>query len=296
MCHVMTLPAKALSAVEGGFEVDKFAFNKIFHKIPLIILVIYITMVGTYCIRPLIPEVDMRESILTIPVNEVFEPTEGCPFCRMRDTVETHICEYIMGAAMMESDVRTETNQLGFCHRHYQDMLGLGNRLSLGLMLNSHIENVREEIFAKKGILDALKKDKRSQKAAKTQETCFVCSKTDWGMNHMAKSFFMMYRDDSPTNPKFKPMFCAQEFICMPHYAWIRGLAANFLGKGDVSVFLNELDTLVGNYAAGLNADVSAFCNSFDYRNAGKLHSPEMEHVRTSVNRSIYFLTGRKPD
>ena len=52
----------------------------------------------------------MRESILTIPVNEVFEPREGCPICAMRNTVEQHISEYIMGAAMMEPDVRMETN------------------------------------------------------------------------------------------------------------------------------------------------------------------------------------------
>ena len=65
----------------------------------------------------------MRESILTIPVNEVFEPKEGCPICRMRDTVEQHICEYIMGAAMMEPDVRQETNELGFCHTHFEMLM-----------------------------------------------------------------------------------------------------------------------------------------------------------------------------
>ncbi len=27
----------------------------------------------------------MREDICSIPVNEVFEPKDGCPFCRMRD-------------------------------------------------------------------------------------------------------------------------------------------------------------------------------------------------------------------
>ena len=82
----------------------------------------------------------------------------------------------------------------------------------------------------------------------------------------------------------------------MPHYAWIRGKAHQALGKGDLSEFLTALDTLVGSYAESLNSDVSEFCDSFDYRNAGKLHSPEMQHVRKSVNRSIGFLTGRNPD
>ena len=31
----------------------------------------------------------MREDICTIPISEVFEPKEGCPICRMRDTLET---------------------------------------------------------------------------------------------------------------------------------------------------------------------------------------------------------------
>ena len=79
----------------------------------------------------------MRESILTIPINEVFEPREGCPICAMRNTVEQHISEYIMGAAMMEPDVRMETNRLGFCHTHFNSLLKQNNRLSLGLMLNT---------------------------------------------------------------------------------------------------------------------------------------------------------------
>ena len=234
----------------------------------------------------------MRESILTIPVHAVFEPSEGCPFCRMRDTVEKHICEYIMGAAMMESDVRIETNALGFCHRHFCDLLKEGNRLSLGLMLNTHLESVRADIFAKKGFFNVLKKDKRTEKAEKSGETCFICEKTNWGMNHMVKTFFVMFRDD----PAFKPMFDKQEFICMPHYAWLRAKAPDFLGKNELPVFLNALDELVAAYASKLNSDVGEFCDSFDYRNAGKLRSPEMEPVRTAVNRSIYFLTGRNPD
>ncbi|MDR0222085.1 MAG: DUF6062 family protein [Oscillospiraceae bacterium] len=227
----------------------------------------------------------MRESILTIPVNEVFEPREGCPFCRMRDTVELHICEYIMGAAMMEPDVRMETNALGFCHTHFLQLLKQNNRLSLGLMLNSHLETVRKDVFGKKIIFA---KNRKTRKAS--GETCFVCAKTDWGMNHMLKTVFVMFRDD----PKFKDALKAQEFICMPHYAWLRGKAEE-QPKSERAGFIPALDGLVGNYAESLNLDVGEFCDSFDYRNAGKLHSPDMERVREAVNRAVYFLTGRPP-
>ena len=48
----------------------------------------------------------MRESILTIPVSEIFEPKCGCPICTMRDMLEQRTVDYIMGAAMMEPAVR----------------------------------------------------------------------------------------------------------------------------------------------------------------------------------------------
>ena len=96
----------------------------------------------------------MRESILTIPVNEVFEPREGCPICRMRDTVEEHICEYIMGAAMMEPDVRMETNKLGFCKTHFEQMRACKNRLSLALMLQSHLQDMQKHIFTRKKMFE----------------------------------------------------------------------------------------------------------------------------------------------
>ena len=65
----------------------------------------------------------MRSDICSIPVAEVFEPKEGCPLCRMRDMLEERVLEYIMGAAMMEPDVRIETNRQGFCKDHCSDRL-----------------------------------------------------------------------------------------------------------------------------------------------------------------------------
>lgn len=231
----------------------------------------------------------MRESILTIPVNEVFEPKEGCPICRMRNTVEEHICEYIMGAAMMEPDVRMETNELGFCLTHFEMLMQQNNRLSLGLMLNSYLENARKNIFEKKSLF--FSKTAKQRKASEIEETCFVCSKVQWGIDHMLETVFTMYLKD----PKFRNLFKGQEYICVPHYNMLSIKAAEKLQKGDLADFNNALDTLLGDYIKQLNSDVNDFCNSFDYRNAGKLHTPEMEHVRSSVERSVSFLTGRKP-
>lgn len=232
----------------------------------------------------------MRESILTIPVNEVFEPREGCPICAMRNTVEQHISEYIMGAAMMEPDVRQETNALGFCHTHFNGLLRQNNRLSLGLMLNTYLATVRSEVFEKKSLF--FTKEAKVKKAGGIGETCFVCSKVNWGIDHMLETVFTMYRQDG----KFRNLYASQEYICVPHYKLLMTRAAEKMPKNERAPFMEATDKLVENYIKALNSDVNEFCNSFDYRNAGKLHNEDMEHVRSSIERSIEFLTSRKPD
>lgn len=229
----------------------------------------------------------MRESLLTIPINEVFEPKCGCPLCAMRNSVEEHICEYIMGAAMMEPDVREETNALGFCLTHYDMLLKQNNRLSLALMLNTHLAQLREEVLDKK---DGMFGKSKAKKLSEEKETCFVCSKVDWGVNHMLETVFTMFKNEE----SFRKLYSEQEYLCMPHYRKLMAAAPNKLKKDDLRAFQDATDALAANYAKTLNEDVKAFCDSFDYRNAGKLHNEDMAHVRSSIERAIEFLTSRK--
>ena len=110
----------------------------------------------------------MKESIYTIPVSEVLEPRDGCPLCRMQDTLEKRAIEYIMGAAMMEPDVRQETNRQGFCSNHYNMMLSQRNRLSLALMLQSRLAELLDQNLsiqpAKVSLIERLKGEGSSQK------------------------------------------------------------------------------------------------------------------------------------
>ena len=88
----------------------------------------------------------MREDICSIPVSEVFAPKDGCPICRMVSTLEEHLVEYITGAAMMEPDVRQETNRTGFCPEHFRMMLARRNRLSVALTMESHLKELQQNL------------------------------------------------------------------------------------------------------------------------------------------------------
>ena len=145
----------------------------------------------------------MRDSIYTIPVSEVFEPMDGCPVCRLRDTLEKRCIEYIMGAAMMEPDIREETNKAGFCASHFDMMLHSRNRLSIALMLESHLDYIKKDIFEQKqsALKQALfkKPDSRVERAKAMTKTCYVCDKIQWALSRMVDTTIGLWKRNPPS-------------------------------------------------------------------------------------------------
>lgn len=226
----------------------------------------------------------MRESILTIPISEILDPKEGCPICRMRDMLEQRTVEYIMGAAMMEPDVRIETNRAGFCHTHFQQMLKQKNRLSLALMLQTHLEEVDRQLFSRKKLFEP--KNARKAKLSEINETCFVCEKVDWGMERLMRTFFEMYGHQD-----FRTLLSEQEFVCLPHYDLLLSLAPAYLQKTELDSFNKLVGGLTEKYIASLYEDVSHYCSMYDYRNTGK--DADWGNSRDSIERAIKFLVSR---
>lgn len=228
----------------------------------------------------------MRESILTIPISEIFEPKEGCPICRMRNMLEGRTVEYIMGAAMMEPDVRIETNRAGFCSVHFSHMLKQKNRLSLALMLQTHLDETRGQLFSRKKLFEP--KNSRKKRLSEINESCFVCEKVDWGMERLMRTFFEMFGD-----AQFRKLFSEQEFICLPHFDLLQSIAPNYLKKQELDSFNEMCGQLTEKYMNTLYDDVSKFCSMYDYRSSGK--DADWGNSRDSIERAVGFLTSRMP-
>ena len=226
----------------------------------------------------------MRDSILTIPISEILDPREGCPICRMRDMLEQRTVEYIMGAAMMEPDVRIETNRAGFCHTHFRQMMKQKNRLSLALMLQTHLEEVDRQLFSRKKLFEP--KNARKAKLSQINESCFVCEKVDWGMERLMRTFFEM-----SSHSDIKQLLSEQEYICLPHFDLLQSLAPAYLQKYELDSFNKLISSLTENYIAVLYKDVSQYCSMYDYRNTGK--DADWGNSRDSIERAVKFLVSR---
>jgi len=225
----------------------------------------------------------MRDDICTIPVSEVFEVNDGCPICRMRDTIEKRIIDYIMGDAMMEPDVRIETNRVGFCEHHYSKMMANRGRLQLALMLQTHIDEINNNVF-KKSIL--MSSNKRGEAAAKISDTCFICDKIEYGISRMIDTIYRCYENEKD----FRNLFDNQSMFCLPHYERLINGCSKKNMRSYSSEFAKNLTRITTEYSKKLHNNLTDYCAIYDYRS--QKENSDNSECRDSVERTIAFLNG----
>ena len=224
----------------------------------------------------------MKETIVTIPINDLFAPKDGCPLCRMESMLEQQYCEFVTGDAMMEPSVRVETNKKGFCRRHSVKMSEVGQKLPNALILESHLQEILEQRMPQK----PGKPDKKQLAALDEMlGSCYVCDRIEKDMLHLMSTVFVEWGKSA----EFKQLFQEQPYICLPHYKFMMQAA---MGKGGVpSKQLAEFHTdalaLTKNYLESLKKDISHFVTMFDYRSKGQEWGTSVD----SIERSITFLT-----
>ena len=218
----------------------------------------------------------MRSDICSIPVEEVFEPKEGCPVCRMRNMLENRMAEYITGAAMMEPEVRKVTNEKGFCLRHYKMILSRKNRLSVALMLESHLKEMEKKI--------------KSPVAKAETSRCFVCDEVERNMTALISNTLKKYESDM----EFRRLFEKQETLCLPHFYELGSAADKKMGRRFRGEFKSAAKELTLRSIESLHGDVKHFCDMFDYRNNGE--NADWGNSRDSLKRAVLFLTSYDPE
>ncbi|MBE6631219.1 MAG: hypothetical protein E7623_00805 [Ruminococcaceae bacterium] len=234
----------------------------------------------------------MIEKIYTIPVNEAFDecierPEYGCPFCRLISKTEANEISAALGAAMMEPDTRIKMNEQGFCGRHLSQMLEGGNKLSLALILESHMAEVYKELEKDKGLGALLHggAGNGSLKALERREdSCYVCGRINFTFNKFLSNSVLLWE----TEREFREKLKAQPYICLTHYKQLLEIGQRELKKKSFSDFYADLSKPVLSYFEALREDVTFFTKKFDYRYADEPWGT----AKDSVERAVKFLKG----
>lgn len=225
-----------------------------------------------------------NEKIYTIRITEAMNQKCGCPLCAVEKQLQDDEVERILGAAMMEPSVRVEVNQKGFCNNHYEMMMQKSNRLSLALMLSTHMQELNKKLFADTVPLMAKMPDAKKQVAALTKKACncYLCERVNGFMNATYGAFVHMYK----TRDDFDAAIKEQPYICLKHTRLLFETAAKTLSKDALKGFAAAINEINLKYSASLVEDVDWFCKKFDYR----YKDADWKNSKDSVERAVKFL------
>jgi hypothetical protein len=231
----------------------------------------------------------VKEQIYTIPINESFEAKSGCPLCRLYALSREKALDYITGSAMMEPNVRIQSNEKGFCREHFDEMQKRNAKLAVGLMLESHMDELEKRIYiSAKGYLGkGYNPDKVASGCEKTVASCFVCERIWDDMSHYLSNIVHIWK----TEPEFRRLFEEQEGFCLPHLSALLSAAKRSLNKKDLFDFTQSAVGLSKKLHDTLRGELASFTKSFDYRYASE---PGNARVKSAIENTIKYLSSEK--
>ena len=227
------------------------------------------------------------EQIYSIPVNEAFDkcrdnPECGCPICVLYKKLQENELDIILGASMMEPDIRIKTNEQGFCLTHYNMMLGRRRMLGIGLMLESHLAEVVKKLDGPVILGD--KKKAAITALGALECDCYVCGRINRNLDAMISTVCYLFETDY----EFQKKFAAQPYFCLPHYRAMMDYASKKMNKRNYNEIYSAAYSIEKKYIESLSSDVSWFCKKFDYR----YDQEPWYNSKDSVKRAIKFLGG----
>ncbi|MBP5411075.1 MAG: hypothetical protein J6Y26_04085 [Lachnospiraceae bacterium] len=214
----------------------------------------------------------MKEQLYTIPVNDAFDADTECPVCAMYDKLQSDAIDFVMGASYMEDDVRMETNKKGFCAQHLPLMYKNQNRLGLGLMMLTYMDQQLKEMEKlagkKRGATSWFSKSSSGDATAdymKTQQcTCYVCDRMKHSYERYLVTTLYLYNTDS----SFRDKFARCKGFCMKHFGELHEMAPAHLSKSNLDEFDTCINRIMVENFKRVRDDLEWFTDKFDYRNA----------------------------
>ncbi|MCI9626847.1 MAG: hypothetical protein HFI90_08690 [Clostridia bacterium] len=230
----------------------------------------------------------MKEKIYTIPLLDAYQTDCDCVFCYLEDKIVQAELEYTLGDSMMEPDSRMHSNETGFCAQHLKQLYDSGNRLSLALMISTHMEHLAEQLnrarVKENGKKSLFQKEAETVELSDLQKAsahCVVCDKLTEARGHYIDVFYYLWEKEEG----FQETVQKARGLCIHHMTEILAGA----GKHLKPVSAQKLaETLLVQQKQALAEDirkVKGFIDMFDYRNQGKDQSEFKEALPPALNR-----------
>jgi len=254
----------------------------------------------------------MKEKIYTIPVNDAFSEDCECPMCLLEKHQEDDAISFVLSPALMEPDKRIDTNEKGFCRRHFKMLYDRKeNVLGVSLIIDTHIQIQMEKLEkliekSSKGIEDDSKMNAvrnlagsvgKSSTATRKfiagatefldelEEKCEICDRIERIMERYADTAIWMYFNDS----SFRENIKTGKGFCLPHYKLLLNTAMDSLGPKQCAVFTKDINEIMANNMARILDEVQWFSKKFDYRYKDEPWKNSKDAVPRAIDKLVSY-------
>lgn len=248
----------------------------------------------------------MKEQIYTIPVNESFEQDCECPLCYLTEKLEREAIDYVLGAAMMEPDFRIVSNEKGYCTLHYNMMIHKSNKLSLALILDTHLQEIEKKFTSLQKDIKNLKNEKKglfkkdgkvslssiNEALKKSSCDCVVCDKIKNTTDRYITVFFHLWKNDTA----FREKVLSSKGVCLPHFEELVNKAFEELSHTAACEFIEILYEKEKKELERLQADIHKFTLKFDYRNKDMVLGNAETAPLNTIEKLSGYLCDISPD
>ncbi len=254
----------------------------------------------------------MKEKLYTIPLNDAMNEDDECPFCFLERKLLQKTIDFVLGSSSsyMESDVRDKTDAAGFCRVHTKMMFDYGNALGNGLILQTHLKKVRQELhqqlkgYAPAGKTSLFKRigarktgSARSDGAGsgspirawseQRDNSCFICSAMEEEFPCYVDTFFFMYKKDEA----FRKKAAECKGFCIPHFGILMEAAEKELSGQQLAEFVKTAGEVMEKNLERIDEELTWFVDKFDYRNK----DADWKNSKDALQRTMQKLHGGYP-
>lgn len=239
----------------------------------------------------------MKEKLYTIPLNDAVAAGDECPLCFANRELERDAIDFAIGpgASYMESDIREQTDDKGFCKHHFQMMFEYGNSLGNALILKTHVIKMRRDLAkemkryspGKGGLFVKSEKSNVENYLENLEDKCFVCDYYRDTYERYIATFFYLYENDSEFVDKIKN----GKGFCLHHMKDLIGKSDKYMKKDKKEEFIKILFDLQDKNLARIEEDISWFVDKFDYR----YKDADWKESKDAIPRTIQKLVSGYP-
>ena len=222
-------------------------------------------------------------------VHDAYAGGGECPLCTLREGAEETYLRSFQHSRVMEPRVRVKTNESGFCPDHYRKLYARENKLGLGLVVHTHLQEKLPELRAAFQAMRATgrrsrKADEAAASLERLHDRCFICDLLREDLDRYAFTILFLWSKDADFMPKFR----SSQGFCLVHFLSVLAKARTMLRADRVERWLDDAVTLMTDSLERLERELDAFTQLHhdDNRSLGT------DEERTALARTLQKLAG----